>query len=192
MQPFGLLGGSILVPSGILPRLAGDTVDDPHAESAQDGTVGEVDGERVVAEPEEEAVREEVLQRGREEDGDGDALDHEGAGAATGIGALRNNEGAARAIASGIDEELVQTQRPGRPVLVLVRVGADVATDKQENGNDDVRENALVLGDEVLGGPVLGQLGEEGTESEVGAESFCRNRWLAAPVAGWRAFGERG
>lgn len=188
VQPLGLLGRSVLVLSGVLPRLTGNTIDDPHAQSPKNGAVGEVDGEGVVTEPEEKAVREQVLQAGGEEDGDGDALDHEGAGAATGIGPLRNNERAARTVTGRIDEELMQTQRPGRPVLMLVRVGADVATDEEDDGHNDVREDALVLGDEVLGGTVLGELGKKGTEGEVGTEGFCKGRLVSA--CGWSAFGE--
>jgi len=182
VQPVGLLGGSILVLSRVLPGLAGDTIDNPHAQSPKNRAVGEVDGERVVTEPEEQAVGEQVLKAGGEENGDGNALDHEGGRAATGIGPLRNNERAARAITSRIDEELVETEGPRRPVLVLMGVGADVATDKEEGGHDDVGENALVLGDKVLGRTVLGQLGEEGTESEVGTKGFSQGSSVQEPV----------
>lgn len=182
VQPLGLLGRSVLVLSRVLPGLAGDTIDNPHTQGPKNGAVGEIDGERVVAEPEKQAVREQVLQAGGEEDGDGDALNHEGGRAATGIGPLGNNERAARAITSRIDEELVQTKRPGRPVFVLVGVGADVATDEEEGRHDDEGQNALVLGDKILGGAVLGELGQEGTESEVGAKGFSQRSSVQEPV----------
>ena len=157
MQPLGLPGRPVRVLTGRLPRLAADAVHDPDANGTKNSTVDQVDGEGVMAEPDQKAMRKELLQGGRDGKSEGDAHDEEAGSTTARLGALRNQETAPAAIAIGIDDQAMQPHRPTSPILVLMGVGADKTADEKKQRSDNPGKQALVLRDEVLSWAVLGE-----------------------------------
>lgn len=105
----------------------------------------QVDGERVVTEPDQNPMRKQLLEERRKEQRDGGAHDEERGRAAVEIGPFGDNEAASAVTIDGVDKEFVKAQRPGSPILMLSGVGANVATDEEDEWGEDVGAKPLVL-----------------------------------------------
>ena len=136
-----------------------DAEEHPDEDSAQDGAVGEVDGEGVLAEPEEVFVAEE----GFEGRGEVDAQHYE----------LKANAGVVSWEVGVVGEDglavLHHFIRPGAPLGVFLGVGGqEEAEDEEEGGEDAAGPGASGEPGRVRG--CLREVGEEGAKEELHAE----------------------
>lgn len=166
--------GPVLVLTGGHPRLSRNAIHNPHTNGSEDGSVRQVDSKRVVTQPDEKSMREELLEDWRDENGDGSAHDEERRGTTMDIGPLRYQKAARVDVSDRVHQELVQVARPWGIVLVLLGIRTNVTTNKKKHGRDNEGEEALVTGNEVLRRSVLRELGEESSQSKHGAKSFCK------------------
>lgn len=110
-----------------------------------------------------------------QEDGEGAQLDAQRAEAAVRVGALGDQEASAAAavVVGGRDKGLAHPVGPGRPLLVLLRVGADQEAEEEEEGCHKEGQEAVVGGNPGLGGTVEREVCQQGAEGDHGPKRLC-------------------
>lgn len=139
-----------------------DAVEQPGENGADERAMDEVDGEGVLAEPEEVTVGERALDRVGEVDAERDEDHAEPGVRAWDIGVL------------GEDEErcVVEPLGPRHELGVVTRVRCEEEAEREESRREDQARPA-VGGHPVDVSRVLGQVRQERTEEELHAESSC-------------------
>lgn len=141
---------------GVGQRL--EAVDHPGEHAAQERAVQQVDGKRVLAEPQEGAVAEDVAHLGREVQANGHELDAEAAGEARVVGVGGQDGG----------QHIVQLVGPADALGVGFGVRGNKGAQDQEKGRQDTGETRT-LGEPLGGGGVLLEVGQEDAKEELHA-----------------------